>query len=269
MSKEHFAFIKKYEVFKGSSQNQFYSFIRENRLNLSILMENYVDINQIVKFHNSPDNDKVLWMNLNPRIRWRTQVKVIKALLNYLTCVFSVIEYSRKDLAPYLQKEANIYKAYQQRVKLDFELNSLHRFIQGLRNYTIHYSHLKIVSYIHYDRDLSESSRNIYIPKSILLKFKNWDKQALSYLNTLDDKVYIIDIIIEHYKNFIQFQNWAFLNLFLVDYKFSARVYEELQALLNEATSLGLNYNLPFDKVYLRYYKYILSKSLALGLTSE
>jgi len=249
MSKEIFDFIKRYESFKESPQYHFYSFIKENRLYMSILRENYRDLQKIIKFHNSPVHDNILWMTLDSKIRRKTQIKVTKSLLNHLSSIFSVVDYSRRKLKPYLQKKTSIFEAYEQKVNLNFKLNPHHCFVQGLRNFAIHYSYLKIVSSIKFNKEINNSTRSIYISKSVLLKYTNWDNLSKSLLNSLDDKIHIIDLITEHYRLFIQFQDWAFLNLFLVDNDLSKGVYEEMLSLLNEATTLGLNHNLPFDNV--------------------
>src|SRR4051812_245157 len=93
-------FLDSYFQFRNADSHDFFLFLLENRTFVSILMENYRELNNILKYHES----KEVWrqISIHYRVRFRLQTKIKRLLSNYISSVYSLVDYSRKSIVKYL-----------------------------------------------------------------------------------------------------------------------------------------------------------------------
>jgi uncharacterized protein YjgD (DUF1641 family) len=252
-------FIDEVEKYRESDSHEFFLLLRENRTLYSILLMNHRELNKILKYHNDEQIVKRFWDSDNS-FRFKLQKNIIRHLSNYLFSLFSVVEYSRSTLEKYLKANPDIYSKFENEKKA-FLLNSKHKFIQDLRNYTSHNTYIKIGSQFSYNIEWSEPRKTIYIFKKELLLWDGWTSASKRFIAQSEDKIHLNEIINSHFEEFLKFQNWVFLQLLLVDDSKTIQFILDVKDIYARAKENNQVHLLLFKDSYLRYIDYILVKA--------
>lgn len=259
-SKNYYRFIELYHNFVGSEEYAFYQSLLENRSAISILKANFRQLKRTVQFHNdhaireAPDSRKHL------KILWRTQRELARLISNYLSSVCSQISYGRIARSV-IKKNHIVLSLFLDQLRLRFEENRQHRFIVEFRNYVSHESNIKVISEFGMRIEWDAPRSNFYIDKQRLLKSSNWKQPAKEYLQRIGDKVYIYDILQEHFLDFVSFQNEIYLSLFIADAPRAKSLVKKLEETFNSCKEIGYQNFLPFNESYLRYLHVVLGAS--------
>ncbi|AKD02792.1 hypothetical protein POKO110462_00715 [Pontibacter korlensis] len=257
-----FEYLHILDDFKRSEYYDFYRFLKANRQVISILKYNYSHSIKLDKLHNSTANHHRTWNDVNPKYRWRQQRAITMQLFNYLSSVFATVDFSRSNMRKYIYSNPKIAENFKISKESYFDNNPVHRFIQDLRNYTSHNSFLRISSEVIANIELGEERRNIYLLKEDLLESDRWSNLSKKFLQLQESKIYIIDIIKNHYPAFSKFQDWAYLTLFQADTEFTAKFRDELKSVLDLAERVDMSQtSLPFGQAYIRYLDKMINES--------
>lgn len=247
-----FLYLEKLDKFIISDSYSFYRFLIENRLTLNIVNSNFQELVKIVNHHNSPELEERLWNIANPTFRWKMQRKIIRALSNYLNSLFSTVDYSRNNIEKFIAKNQIILNEFNKKKNIQFSENPIHRFIQDLRNYTSHNTFIKIGSERSLNIEWDEPRRNVFVRKNEL-EWKQWNSFSKLFLNSQTDKIYLIDILKQHYEHFSSFQNWTYLMLFETDKTITTTFINEINQIFQDAKNVKMLHTLPFRQSYLKY----------------
>ncbi|MFI5406666.1 MAG: hypothetical protein ACHQ1D_09165 [Nitrososphaerales archaeon] len=256
------AFIEIFREYLKSDAFVFYQYLHQNRLAISLVQDNFKELNNSMTFLKTQTSDSRLWDFNNPSFHWRTQRKLIRLIANYLSSVFNLVNYTRKSIEPYIKLNGAINEAYENLKHAQFSSNSQHRFIQDLRNFTTHDSHLKIASEYSTNIAWDEPKRNIFVKKEELLQSTEWSVQSKQFIDTLGEKIYISDIINEHYSKFIKFQKEIYSMTLLVDETRTKFFIQSVTTLLEQSKEYESSGILTFNLAYIRYLNYLLKAAL-------
>jgi hypothetical protein len=255
-----FPFSDELEHYKNSDANKYLLFLRENRTLLSILKDNYRELNKVLDYHNSEQIRQKLW-NSDPSFRFKLQKQIARHLSNYLSSLFAVVDYSRKTICNYLKENPYIFEKYNSKKDDYLKDNAYHYFIQDLRNYTSHNTYIKIGSELSYNIEWSEPRKSIFVVKSEILKWEGWHKNSKSFINSQNEKIRLNHIIKEHFSEFEKFQNWTYLQILLVDSNKTEAFLTEIERIYEKARAANMTHLLIFKESYIRYIKFTFKKA--------
>ncbi len=134
--------------------------------------------------------------------------EVTRLLHNYLASAMTLVDHTRilvKELYAE-EKFAEFYDEYGFKIKEVFAENSLHQFIQGLRNYIVH-KELPMVGSI---LNLNEINANLIVDLSELRKNFDWSKYAKQYLNARDDDEKLETLVSDYFNLVYEFHKWFY-----------------------------------------------------------
>jgi hypothetical protein len=134
-----------------------------------------------------------------------------------------------------------------------FVESGLHRFIVDLRNFLSHDTHLKIVSEHSMKIEWDEPRSNLYIKRSRLVHYNQWSKPSKQFMEATGEKIYIFDLLSNHFDGFQKYQNELYLGILLANPQRTETFISSMQQLYNDCEIIGCNGMLPFGKSYLRY----------------
>lgn len=259
-----FTALPELDRFMASPEHDLFVIIRENRTALSILTSNFRDFKKVLKFNDHGNIESKLW-DSNTDFRFRLQKQIIRMMMNYLASVFFIIDYSRKQSETILSLNQSIHLSFRKKLSSEFSNDPLHRFIQDLRNYCTHRTFPKIASNSSFDPRSKQAFKTIiYLRKSELLQNFDWSAVARQYIDTCSDKILIGDVITTHYQNFMQFQNWIFLQILLVSKERTQRLIMATSTLCETFDKAKASHALLFKKSFVRYLKFSFEKAARL-----
>ena len=256
-----FPFLDELDSYKKSDSHKYFLFLRENRALLKMLNDNYRELNKILEYHNSEEIRQRFW-DTDPNFRFKLQKQVIRHLSNYLSSLFAVVDYSRKTICKYLKENSVIFERYNSKKESYLKDNLYHKFIQDLRNYTSHNTFIKIGSEFSYNIEWTEPRKSIYIQKSEILLWDGWTAASKIFINSQEEKIRLNKVLKDHFFEFVQFQNWTYLQILLVDQIKNKRFIADIETIYEKATSAKMSHLLIFKKSYIRYINYVYLKAL-------
>ncbi len=253
-------YIRDFNEFKKSESYMFILFLNENRTMLSILSKNYFEFNKVLKYHDDDNTIRNIWIS-DVYFRNRLQKEITRHLLNYLSNIFIVVDYSRKSVIPYLKKNEEIFQQYQLMLKEYHSNARYHKFIQDLRNYTSHNTYIKIGSEFSYNIEWEKPRKSVFTTRDELLKWDGWCKESKNLIESFEDKIRLNEILKSHYNEFMMFQNWIFLKIFKVDVENSVRSINELGVITSKVKQLNQKNLFAFSGYYLRLLRFCYKKA--------
>ena len=145
-------FLDDLDLFRKSDTNAFYNLTREYRTLLKIVLSNYHELHQVIELHNEKLVTREYW-DRNYRYRSRVQIKIIRCVSNYLTSLFSMVDFSRNHISKKLESNHLVNEYLKKCFRILLSSTPHHKFLQDLRNYSSHYTYVKIGSEIQYNVD--------------------------------------------------------------------------------------------------------------------
>ncbi|MEC2307650.1 hypothetical protein [Bacillus atrophaeus] len=129
-----------------------------------------------------------------------------RLLHNYLSSAKTLIDHTRK-LFQDEYKKSTFAEEYEKKIKEAFTESPLARFIQDLRNYSLHRE--IPISGVSYDIASDDKGlKEIYLVKKSLLEWDGWTKKSKEYLKKCKKNIDLNQLIIEYTKQIKEFQEW-------------------------------------------------------------
>jgi hypothetical protein len=253
------AFYKIIDEYQESDSKSLFSLLYQNLSFKSIIIKNFYELNKLMRTHNSSSIDSVMWGTADSRPRQKIQEKINRLLFNYLSALFGYIDFHRSHNLDYLKTNQNINS--KARLLNSFKEDQVHKFIQDLRNFTLHYRPLSIVSELAYNIEWDGPRRNIYVKKDDLLSWSNWTTTSRTFIETKGDKVYVFDTLKSHFSGFINHQLEIFRLLLEVSPTTTNQFRDHLEKMFHHSSIIGATGSLPFNRGFLRYINYQADKS--------
>lgn len=264
-TKKVFEFLHARQEFVSSESYSLIQILKENRLLISVLRDNYIELAHLIEHHNTVLKSL---LQSDPSKRWKLQLKIIRYLTNYLNSLYNFIEYSRKNLLHLLHRNDIILKRYEE-YKEYFITDDYHHFIMNLRTYSTHNTYLKVGSQYSLNIQWEGPRKEIYLERDILLEWDGWNLISRKFLQKQEAKIYIRPIIESHFLKFVAFQNFTFLNLLLVDESKTSNMIRDVEIIIQKANNAKVKFQLPFKDAYLRYLQYLHKKAKSLEKTTQ
>lgn len=132
--------------------------------------------------------------------------EVTRLLHNYLAAAKTLIDHTRKFFQDEYQG-TEFESEYNNKISEFFISSSTSKFIQDLRNYTLHRTLPITGATLSFHRD-SGFSHGINLAKGSLMEWDRWTVKALEYLNEQEENISLLKLVSEYTEIVIQFQNW-------------------------------------------------------------
>jgi len=123
---------------------------------------------------------------------------------NFLASAQSLVDHTR-NIVNRLYSNQEFIKEYKEKIDRDITNNPVRRFVQDLRNYTLHYTLPIPALQIEFAEDIEMSVR---LDVEILKRWNRWDKISTSYLERLEESFCLISLSNEYFALVEQFYQW-------------------------------------------------------------
>jgi len=125
---------------------------------------------------------------------------------NFLAAAKTLIDHTRVFMADHYGM-TDFHTQYQERIKRDFAADELCRFMQDLRNYTLHYELPISIMNLKYTR--GEGIRTgVFIVTEDLRKWTSWSPLSVNFLKQRQEEISPLDIVNEYSNKVEAFHLW-------------------------------------------------------------
>jgi len=194
-----------------SEANQIYMRLEQLGAGYYVFERNYFELRKLLIAAQSDESHEILWAFGNQDEMLKILREVTRLMLNFLTSAVSLVTYTR-NIMRNAYSDSRIMDDYDREIRERFIGNPITGFVEDLRNYSLHFSLPLTGSYIRYtqeeDGEMSVASRIIVLEKSVLLKWKEWTKKGLPYINSADDDIVLLEIADNYYREVMEFHKW-------------------------------------------------------------
>ena len=196
---------------RGSEAYQIYRRIMYLREVFNIFSDNYDEMKKMLE----ELKKKEIYIKLIPLDRRREMQHVlrhiIRRLLNFVASAMMLVDHTRATISDYYQG-TEFEEKYNSRKDTTFVDNPLHSFIQGLRNYSLHYqlplANARFEAYREkLDQPFSERLSFVLI-RDQLLTWQGWNSRTREYLNSVDKEIDISGLIDSYFQLVYSFHDW-------------------------------------------------------------
>jgi hypothetical protein len=191
------------DLMKGSEGQQVENEIEMLGWSTHTLQRN---IRQLTSYVTRATEDRTLtWLRNRDKLEF-AQKEIARYLHNAVAAVTSLVDHSRVVSGRLFKTHPDHMLEYQRRIKTDFKEDPLIQFVQGLREYCLHYG-LPFVGWSFGEKD-GELHQAFFINKALLLKGFKWKSIAKRHLVTLDDQIDFVGLIEEYEDAIGHFYRW-------------------------------------------------------------
>jgi hypothetical protein len=125
---------------------------------------------------------------------------------NFLAAAKTLIDHTRVFMSDHYDK-TDLHARYLERVERDFAEDELCRFMQDLRNYTLHYELPISTMNFQYSRD-GGIKTGVYIINKELQKWKNWSRLGAAYLQKQQKEISPLSTVNDYSEKIEPFHSW-------------------------------------------------------------
>ena len=198
------------EQYQASEGNKVLADINAFGNSFQVFIGNHAEFKAFLEYVNKPDVFLYLWEEAHRERLDEANREVVRLLHNYVSAIFSLVESTRAFVTKNYS-DAEFFEAYKERVKENFAESTLHRFLQGLRNYTMHRRLPATQATLHFSRRDEggfDFDNSFYLDVDKLREWDGWDQKAREYLKTLDSTVNLSDLIDTYAPTVVSFHQW-------------------------------------------------------------
>ncbi len=172
-----------------------------------------VNAGNLVALVTSPEHDPELMLDLmdadptaeTPR---QFQQELLRLLINYGATVSTLVDHSRSFFRRYSGIKPELVREYEDRTRRVTALDVAH-FVQGLRNYLLHYRLPPITRSLSFTREPNNLSFAIRLDCAVLSAWDGWRAQAKSYLQGRESVV-LLDAVQDYTSAIQDLYSWIF-----------------------------------------------------------
>ena len=180
-------------------------------VNFFMFGRNYYDLKRLLKLTKTTKMILRLWDLKNQQELKAVTNDITRLLHNYLAAAKTLVDHTRA-LVPEWYANSQFLQEYEAEVYSRFAENSISGFIEGLRNYSLHYAlpfvyaTMKITSSD--GQKLDQLEPEFALSRIILRKWSNWPSKAQSYLYASDDEISVESLVDLYYQQVFDFHSW-------------------------------------------------------------
>ncbi|PHE74039.1 hypothetical protein COF47_20595 [Bacillus wiedmannii] len=162
--------------------------------------------------------------------------EVTRLLHNYLASAKALVEHTR-NLFKDEYSETEFEAEYHAKIKGIFINSMVSKFIEELRNYTLHRKLPITGASISFSMETG-TTQSIHMTKEALMDWGGWSRKSKDYLTEQDDRIGLLQLINEYTKMVHEFQTW-----------FKERQYEIHSDSMKELEELEKEYKKAYEKI--------------------
>jgi hypothetical protein len=187
------------------------------RLNFYVFDQNYQQLKDLIEYANEPEHVFTRFHDVNERQAILTEMA--RLLHNFIASARSLVDYTR-ILMNKRYAETDFYTPYQDNVNTIFVNNHLAGFIEGLRNYILHYSlpfgtaHLSMT--VASEENEGSVNYSFSLNKADLQQWDGWKpNKGRPYLDNAGAEIDIGSLIDDYYKKVVSIQVWTYKHVWV------------------------------------------------------
>lgn len=229
--KTEFSIVQEIESSKGWAIKR-----RLDKVTLAyrIFIGNAEDLDWVLSIAEDPTKAANMMSENNKNEFNRFMEHVLRYLHNYAASAKTLVEHSRPVFREVFPKP--LWETYTKRVNVDFASNNHSRFVQQLRDYTLHWRSPQINLSLSFGQNVDEISR-LSIDCKTLLEWKKWNAESKAYIRSVEPTVCLHKCIREYTQKVTNFIKWieeALDTQFASEYKelhdLQKSLYESIKA---------------------------------------
>lgn len=196
---------------------------------LDVLRGNHAELKRFLNHVATPSVTAHMWAEAHRYRLDYAKREAARLLHNYVAAVFSLVESNRKFVRKHYAG-TQLLEEYEARVKRDFSEAPLHRFLQRLRNHTLHHRLPPTKTMNKFKRREDggmDFDNGFWLNVEKMRDWGDWTGKAREYLETLGGEVKFDDIIDAYEPVVMGFHRWLL-----------ARLREEHAAAIGETSEL-------------------------------
>jgi len=143
--------------------------------------------------------------------------EVVRLLHNYLASAFSLVDHARRVIEDEGLASESLLPAYRERIRREYAEDPMHRFLQGLRAYTLHLNAPVSVAELRAVRTAPDgpldSSCGFQLDLRSLRSWPNWDKPAREFLAAAGQTINLLELVRKYNSRIKTLYSWFFLRL--------------------------------------------------------
>jgi hypothetical protein len=183
-------------------------------VNFFVFARNHRDLKRLLQLTKSPEMILHFWDMKNRRELDAVTDDVTRLLHNYLAGAKTLVDHTRVLVADWYT-ETEFMKEYNSQVLARFTTSPLAGFIEGLRNYSLHYSlpfamsTMKVTSSDGRAGNLDQLELEFTLSRTALRHWSNWPAKARVYLDLPDDEISVEMLADDYFQQVLDFHKWV------------------------------------------------------------
>jgi len=171
---------------------------------------NHSDLEGILAELGDPERFLSLWKD-QPRLdaMW---AETHRFTHNWLAAAFSLVDHCRRLTSDNRLLHEVVRTEYVSRIKDEFDEDPLHRFVQGLRVYTLHYriplTSMQMGGSVTNGTLQNDFRCGIVLQVAPLLEWSEWHQHALTFLDQQKEDLFLQDFVGEYSAKIRVFYSW-------------------------------------------------------------
>lgn len=180
---------------------------------LDVFQDNHAELKKFLNHIATPSVMAHMWAEAHRYRLDHAQREAARLLHNYVAATFSLVDSTRRFVEKHYAG-TELLKEYEARVKRDFSGAPLHRFLQQLRNYTIHYSLPPMKAQTKFKRRVDggdgghDFENGFWLDIERLREWDDWTGKGREYLESLGKEAKLDNIIDAYEPVVVEFHGW-------------------------------------------------------------
>ena len=203
------------EEINNSEAIKIYYRLRTLGVNFFVFGRNFEELQNVLNLTEQPEKMLALWSLRNrPKLELLMQ-EVTRLMHNFLASAKTLVDHTRVLIRDWYQGT----KFLEAQVAKRFTSNSLVGFVEGLRNYSLHYAlpftgaTFSIGKIEKGQSSLSDLRFSFSLSKSELLRWAKWPAKAKVYLQKAEEEIEIRTFVVPYYHQIENFHLWMYKRL--------------------------------------------------------
>lgn len=191
------------DAYRATRWFQVYILKHTIEVSFNTFRRNFAELDQLLQKHSTLDPRFHGVLN---REKLQTDfMEIIRLLHNYCASVMSLVDHTRRVAREILP--ADKLSVHQTEINVRFKQNSIHCFLQDLRNYLLHHSNAPIAYVVRYEQ-IEGPSAGIELPKKSLLEWTGWKKSSRDFILQHDGGIVLDSVVSKYTSNVEEFLQW-------------------------------------------------------------